>query len=101
MTHQYMEDVKKYYERFDDWCSSPYFTFDFMRDSSDTSGFVTIRSNYDLTSTISGATGSAVGARAWPGTNNTPLLFCVSKYSKVVRIEYSSGYVTSIQMQNV
>ena len=43
MTHQYMEDVKKYYERFNDWCSSPYFTFDFMRDSSDTSGFVTIR----------------------------------------------------------
>ena len=101
MTHQYMEEDKRYYERFNDWCSSPYFTFDVKRDSSDTSGFVTVRSNYDLTSTIGAATGTAVGARVWPGTNNIPLLFCVSKYSKVVRIEYSSGYVTSIQMQNV
>jgi len=61
---------------------------------------LSIRSNYDLTSTIGNATGTAVGARAWPG-GQSPLLFCVSKYTKVVRIEYSSGYVTSIQMQNV
>ena len=74
--------------------------FDFKRDSSDTSGFVTVRSIYNLTDGIAGAAGGTAKVGAWPG-GQAPLLFCVSKYSKTVRIEYSSGYVTSIQMQNV
>ena len=71
-----------------------------MRDSSDTSGFVTIRSMYELSSGIASAAGGAAKTGVWPG-GQAPLLFCVSKYSNVVCIEYSSGYVTSIQMQNV
>ena len=100
MTHQYLDGNISFFERFNDWCASPYFTFDFKRDSSDTSGFVTVRSIYNLTDGIASATGGTAKVGAWPG-GQAPLLFCVSKYSKTVRIEYSSGYVTSIQMQNV
>lgn len=94
MSHQYLEcdkySNKTIWERFNEWSSSPYFTFDFMRDASDTSGFVTVRSNYDL---------SVYATGTWP-LNGTPYLFCCSRYSKQIRISYNSGYVTDIQMQN-
>lgn len=88
MSHQFLDGHKSLYERYNDWCSSPYYCFDFMRDSSDTSGFVTVRSEYTHNS-----------PNLWP-ENTTPNLFCISKYSKLVKIEYASGYVTSIQIQN-
>ena len=94
MSHQYLEvnkyNNKRIWERFTDWASSPYFAFDFMRDSSDTSGFVTIISNYELSNYTTGT---------WPG-GITPNLFCVSKYTSQIRISYNSGYVTEVQMQN-
>ena len=96
MSHQYLDGHKSMFERYSDWCASPYFCFDFMRDSSDTSGYVTIRSKYNMG--VNGAS-PAVQALGWP-ENKVPYLFCVSKYSKIVRIEYNSGYVTSIQIQN-
>ena len=79
MTHQYVDihGHKPFYERFNDWCASPYFIFDFMRDSSDTSGFVTIRSMYELSSGIASAAGGTAKAGVWPG-GQAPLLFCVS-----------------------
>ena len=85
---------KSMFERYNDWCASPYFCYDFLRDSSDTSGFVTIRSTYTMSRNNAGAL-----ATGWPG-GEAPYLFCVSKYSKIVKIEYNSGYVTSIQIQN-
>ncbi|MFO0000597.1 MAG: hypothetical protein ACK559_05670, partial [bacterium] len=59
-------------------------------DSSDTSGFVTIISNYELSNYTTGT---------WPA-GVTPNLFCVSKYTSQIRISYNSGYVTEVQMQN-
>jgi len=95
MSHQYLDKHKTYFERYDDWCASPYFCFDFMRDSSDTSGFVTIRSNY-----ITKPDGIGAGTLVkWAG-NQTPLLFCVSRYTRQVQITYNSGYVTDIKIQN-
>ena len=64
----------------------------FMRDSSDTSGFVTVRSNYDM--------GNYPATNTWPNGGQVPYLFCCSKYSKIIKISYNSGYVTDIQMQN-
>ena len=63
-----------------------------MRDSQDTSGFLTVRSNFTF-----GAGGAATD---WAG-GVKPSLFVVAKYSKNVQISYSNGYVTSIEMQNV
>jgi hypothetical protein len=96
MSHMYgnVHGHKNLYERYDDWCASPYHCFDFMRDSSDTSGFVTVRSNYTL-----GGYPGQVKQEQWSCVNN-PLLFCVSKYSRVVQITYNSGYVTDIKIQN-
>jgi hypothetical protein len=94
MSHQYLDGHKTFYERYNDWIASPVFCFDFMRDSSDTSGFVTVRSNYVL----NGYAGQ-VNGNIWAG-NVTPLLFCVSKYSRIVQITYNSGYVTDIKIQN-
>ena len=91
MSHQYLDGQKTLWERFHEWCSSPYFVFDFMRDSSDTSGFVTVRSNYDM--------GNYPTTNTWPA-GQFPYLFCCSKYSKIIKISYNSGYVTDIQMQN-
>ena len=90
MSHQYLDGHKTVWERYNDWCSSPYYCFDFLRDSSDTSSYVTIRSKF---------TRSPGATVDWPG-NVAPYLFCVSKYSRLVKIEYNSGYVTSIQIQN-
>ena len=94
MSHQYLEvdpkNQKTIWERFNEWSSSPYHLFDFMRDASDTSGFVTVRSMYDL---------AQYATNNWPA-NIVPLLFCCSKYTKQVAITYNSGYVTNIQMQN-
>ena len=70
MSHQYLDGQKTYYERYNDWCASPYFTFDFMRDSSDTSGFVTVRSAYNLDGYPT--------TKTWP-ENLVPYLFCCSK----------------------
>jgi hypothetical protein len=92
MSHQYLEGHKSLWERYNDWCASPYFCFDFMRDSSDTSGFVTVRSIYDFS-------GYGVPNLTWSG-GVAPYLFCCSKYSKIIKISYNSGYVTDIQMQN-
>ena len=92
MSHQYLDGQKTLWERFHEWCSSPYFVFDFMRDSSDTSGFVTVRSNYDM--------GNYTTTNTWPNGGQVPYLFCCSKYSKIIKISYNSGYVTDIQMQN-
>ena len=94
MSHQYLDGHKTMFERYNDWCASPYFCYDFLRDSSDTSGFVTIRSTYTMSRNNAGAL-----ATGWPG-GEAPHLFCISKYSKIVKIEYNSGYVTSIQIQN-
>jgi len=94
MSHQYLDvdkdNQKTIWERFNEWSSSPYHLFDFMRDASDTSGFVTVRSSYDL---------AQYATNNWPA-NIVPLLFCCSKYTKQVAITYNSGYVTNIQMQN-
>ena len=92
MSHQYLDGQKTLWERFHEWCASPYFVFDFMRDSSDTSGFVTVRSNYDM--------GNYTTTNTWPNGGQVPYLFCCSKYSKIIKISYNSGYVTDIQMQN-
>ena len=95
MTHQYNEQNKSFYERYNDWLSSPYHCFDFMRDSTDTSGFVTVRSNFTFGA---GQTGNPT-ATNWAG-GVLPALFVVSKYCKSVSISYSGGYVTGIEMQN-
>ena len=93
MTHQYNIQNKTFFERYNDWLASPYHCFDFMRDSQDTSGFLTVRSNF----TFGAGNGAATD---WAGTI-PPALFVVSKYSKIVQISYSAGYVTGIEMQNV
>ena len=76
MSHQYLDGQKSLWERFHEWCASPYFVFDFMRDSSDTSGFVTVRSNYDM--------GNYPATNTWPNGGQVPYLFCCSKYSKII-----------------
>ena len=91
MTHQYNIQNKTFFERYNDWLSSPYHGFDFMRDSQDRSGFLTVRSVFTF---------GAAGATDWAGAVK-PSLFVVAKYSKNVQISYSNGYVTSIEMQNV
>ena len=95
MSNQYLDGHKAIFERYNDWISSPYYSFSFLRDSSDTSGYVTVRSKYTKSEN---AGGTKVATVDWP--NGLPYLFCVSKYSKIVKIEYNSGYVTSIQIQN-
>lgn len=102
MSHQYLEcdrtSDKTIWERFNDWASSPYFTFDFMRDASDTSGFVTVNSNYDFSGYVQAP--PLATATTWPNGGQVPYLFCCSKFTKQIRISYNSGYVTDIQMQN-
>ena len=97
MTHQYNIQNKTFFERYNDWLSSPYHCFDFMRDSQDTSGFLTVRSNFTFGA---GSVNGVGGVDDWAG-GVKPSLFVVAKYSKIVQIRYSNGYVTDITMQNV
>jgi hypothetical protein len=104
MSNQYLQcepgtdgGRKNIWERFTEWASSPYFTFDFARDATDTSGFVTVMSMYDFSGY---ALGLANNATTWPNGGQLPNLFCCSRYVKQVRITYNSGYVTDVQIQN-
>lgn len=90
---------KTIWERFNEWASSPYFTFDFARDATDTSGFVTVMSMYDFSGYAQNPP-LAAQAVTWPNGGQLPNLFCCSRFVKQVKITYNSGYVTDVQIQN-